>query len=343
MPDYRLTRHRGKWSVAVHEDGKRTRRHATGQTDRKEAERFLERFRLLESKGSQITVAAVWQAYRDENAAKRIAVNMDYSGRAVLPILGHLSPDEVTTAKAREYRAKREAAGRQAGTIWTELNHLQIVLNWAAGKGHITKALTVEKPPKPPPRDRRLTRAEARRLLDAADFPHVALAIALMLGTAARIGAILGLTWSRVDFERGEIAYADRADMSRRKGRATVPMTEDLRQRLEGARRGAVSDYVVEWGGKPVGSIKRGFARAVETAGLLDVTPHALRHTAASWMAESGVPMSEIAAVLGHSDSRVTERVYAKFSPGHLRRAVASLDMSGVPSGSPRTEKGNGE
>lgn len=184
------------------------------------------------------------------------------------------------------------------------------------------------------------------RLLDAADaneVPHVALAIALMLGTAARIGAILDLTWSRVDFERGQIAYADRADTSRRKGRATVPMTNDTRTRLEEARKGTVSDYVVEWSGRKVGSIKRGFARAVETAGLTDVTPHVLRHTAASWMAEAGVSMSGIAAVLGHSDSRITERTYAKFSPGHLRRAVASLDMSEVPSGSEVVQGKNGK
>lgn len=346
MPEYRLTRHRGKWAIGVYEGGKRTSRVSTGQTDRRQAERYLEHFKVTEQKHSEAIVSLLWQAYREEHQAKRIAENMVYSGRAVLPILGHLSPGEVTTAKAREYRAKREAAGRQLGTIWTELNHLQIVINWAAGRGHIPAAVTIEKPPKPAPRDRRLTRAEARRLLDAADVndvPHVALAIALMLGTAARIGAILDLTWSRVDFERGLITYADRADTSRRKGRATVPMTGDTRSRLEDARRGAVSDYVVEWGGKQVGSIKRGFARAVSTAGLTDVTPHVLRHTAASWMAEAGVSMSEIAAVLGHSDSRTTERIYARFSPGHLRRAVAALDMSGVPSGSEMVPDMNGK
>lgn len=288
-------------------------------------------------------MATLWQAYRDEREGKRIAANMDYSGRAVLPLLGHLSPSEITTEKAREYIAKRTAAGRQPGTIWTELNHLQIVVNWAAGKNHIEKAVTIEKPRKPPPRDRRLTRAEARRLLDAAEFPHVKLAIALMIGTAARVGAILDLKWNRVDFARGLITYADREDTSRRKGRATVPVAPDLMARLEEARKAAVSDYVIEWGGKQVGSVKRGFARAVETAGLADVTPHVLRHTAASWMAEDGVPMSEIAAVLGHSDSRVTERVYARFSPGHLRRAVASLDMSGVPSGSMNHDDVNGK
>jgi integrase len=35
--------------------------------------------------------------------------------------------------------------------------------------------------------------------------------------------------------------------------------------------------------------------------------------------------MSEIAAVLGHRDSRTTERVYAKYSPEYLQRAVRAL------------------
>lgn len=64
---------------------------------------------------------------------------------------------------------------------------------------------------------------------------------------------------------------------------------------------------------------------AVARAGLRGVTPHVLRHTAAVWMAEAGVPMTEIAAYLGHSDSRITERVYARFSPDYLRKAAAGI------------------
>ncbi len=60
-------------------------------------------------------------------------------------------------------------------------------------------------------------------------------------------------------------------------------------------------------------------------AGLVDVSPHVLRHTAAVWMAEAGVTMPEIAAYLGHADSRITERIYAKFSPEYLRRAARAL------------------
>ena len=105
-----------------------------------------------------------------------------------------------------------------------------------------------------------------------------------------------------------------------------VPVNDTLREALERAREGAMTDYVIEWAGQPVKSIKRGFREAVKRAGLgADVTPHVLRHTAASWMAEAGVPMSEIAAVLGHRDSRTTERIYAKMSPEYLQKAVRAL------------------
>lgn len=62
-------------------------------------------------------------------------------------------------------------------------------------------------------------------------------------------------------------------------------------------------------------------------AGLEDVTPHVLRHTAAVWMAENRVPMSEISQYLGHKSTLITERVYARYSPEYLRNAAQSLEI----------------
>ena len=44
-------------------------------------------------------------------------------------------------------------------------------------------------------------------------------------------------------------------------------------------------------------------------------------------MAEGGIPMAGIAQFLGHKDSRVTERVYARFSPNYLRGAASMLEL----------------
>jgi len=60
---------------------------------------------------------------------------------------------------------------------------------------------------------------------------------------------------------------------------------------------------------------------------VLKCSPHVLRHTAAVWMAEGGVPMAQIAQFLGHNDSRTTESVYARFSPNLLQHAATALEL----------------
>ncbi|WP_374389305.1 tyrosine-type recombinase/integrase, partial [Sandaracinobacter sp.] len=85
------------------------------------------------------------------------------------------------------------------------------------------------------------------------------------------------------------------------------------------------TDHVIEHGGGPVASVKKAFELASERVGF-KVTPYTLRHSAAVWMAEAGVPMEEIAAYMGHSDARTTFRNYARFSPDYLRKAASALD-----------------
>lgn len=344
MPEYRLNRLRGGWAVSLWENGQRVGRYSLGTADRKEAERELEAFRRRWERPVHITVTYLWDAYRADKSEQRVAANMEFSGKALLPAFGHLLPEEVTAVECRKYVLARARQKRKPGTIWTELNHLQIVLNWAHKQRIISNAIAVERPPKPAPKDRRLTTSESKRLLDAATLPHIRVAVGLLLFTAARVGAILDLTWDRVDMTRGLIQYADPDDTGHRKGRATVPMNATLRAILTATKEAALTEYVVEWAGERVGSIKRAFAKVVADAGLEDVTPHVLRHTAASRMAAAGIPMTIIAAVLGHSDSRTTERIYAKFSPTFLRSAVDALDVSGVLSGSDEpTETGDEE
>jgi len=271
------------------------------------------------------TVAHLWRAYCEDREGRRVLKAMASEWKSLEPHFGHLYPDQITVPMCRAYAAERRAAGRQDGTIWTELGHLRIVLNWAVKRGLIERAPYIEQPAKPPARDRYLTRNEADRLIDAAAMPHIRLFIQLALDTAGRSEALLQLTWDRVDFDRRSIRLA-MFDGKRRKGRATVPMTQRLRAALSEAREGAVTPWVVEYAGRRVTTIKRGFNAAAARAGLPDVTPHVLRHTSAVWMAEAGVSMHEIAQYLGHEDSRTTERIYARYSPEGLRRAADALE-----------------
>jgi integrase len=121
-----------------------------------------------------------------------------------------------------------------------------------------------------------------------------------------------------------------------------VPLAEQLLPPLLGAREAALSPYVIEWAGMQVRSIKKAIRRAAERAGLDGVTPYVLRHTAAVWMAEAGIPMEEIAQYMGHTSPAVTFRTYARYSPDYLRKASDAI--STVLSGQlePRAVNGDG-
>ncbi|MEM7505570.1 MAG: tyrosine-type recombinase/integrase [Pseudomonadota bacterium] len=251
---------------------------------------------------------------------------MDYTWKGLAPRFGHLTPDLVTVDTCRDYIAHRRQQVSD-GTIHTELGHLSTVLNWAVKRELIDRAPHVERPAKPAPRDRWLTRKDAMKVIDAASFPHLRLSMILLVGTAARVGAILDLTWDRVDLERGQINLTRASDGAKRKQRATVPINGMVRAALVEAQQGAVTDHVIEWSGKPVASIKKGIAAAAKRAGVEGVSAHVFRHTAAVWMAEANVPMARIAQYLGHRDSRVTERIYARFAPDHLRDEAEILSL----------------
>jgi integrase len=83
---------------------------------------------------------------------------------------------------------------------------------------------------------------------------------------------------------------------------------------------------VIEYNGKRVGSIKKAFARTVARAGIEHCTPHDLRRTAGSWMLQAGIPIEVISAMLGHTDIRVTQQVYARFNVDWLRQAAKALE-----------------
>lgn len=328
MREYRIGRLKDRFVVSWWEGGKRKRYRLEADTLR-DAEREARDVILRETAPSGgMTVADLWPLYLRDRAGRPAERNMRSTGNYLLPKFGALRPDQITTNDCREYHTSRLGAGKSIGTVWTELGHLRIVLNWAAKRRLIDSAPHIELPPKPAPRDRYLTRAEIRRLLDAEAEPHVKLAILLMLTTGGRVGAILELSWDRVDLDRGQVNLRT-DDTGPRKGRAVVPVNSTLRAALMEARKAALSDHVIEWAGGPVKSIRKGFKRAVENAKLTDVTPHVLRHTAAVHMAEAGVPMSRISQFLGHSNTSVTERVYARFAPDHLADAAEALNFGG--------------
>lgn len=316
----RLKLYRGKWSAVWRGSGGETKRASLRTADRNVAERNLIAF-LAANDGPRETVAEIMVAFLADREGRPSHSRSADAWKRLQPHFGSLRPADIKRPTCREYAAMR-ARRAKPGTIIKELSVLRAALRW---HDKYTPA-DIEMPRQPPPRDRYLAREEYRALRDAAaTTPHCQLFIIVAYSTAGRAGAVLELTWDRVDFDRGHVRLATE-DEHGNKGRATVPMTPGVRAALSTAKEAALTDFVIEYAGRRVHSIRKAFQAACARAGLNGVSPHVLRHTAAVHMAESGVPMSEISQYLGHRDSRLTERVYARYSPDYLRGAARALE-----------------
>lgn len=352
---YYLGEHRNAWCAALYVGGERVSRISLGKIDRKDAERRVreENAKLnLAKLPAQLTVDEIFGRYiKDRERAKKAAVPRMKQCRELLkPFFGALLPNEIDKERCDDYIDKRRNINVGDATIRTEMTYLSIALRFAADTKLIPKDQVprVWRPPQARPRssveDYHLTRAQANRLLKAAEgTPHLKLWIILALATAGRPLHILQLTWDRVDFHKGSINLDDPDRDRTAKGRARVPMNDEAREALiEAKRRAGVSPYVINFNGKPLKRIKGALERAAKRAGL-KVSPYVLRHTAGVWMAEAGVPMAEIAQYMGHTDIQTTYRVYARFSPTHLQRAANSLQIVRGSAGTVVPEIGNAE
>ena len=255
-------------------------------------------------------------------------------------------PDQISRELCKAYTAKRKKDRVRTATIRKEIATLRSAgeLHKASRKAAVLPAAQAQaQGPLASPRWR-------ESLLEVCECtPHLHLFVLLALSTAARKGALFDLQWDQVNFERNQINLETRHsevdddedglgwgedDGIARKGRAIVPMNESLRAEMLKHVEARTTNYVIEFGGKPIKSIKRAFNRAkadmARKTGEPEwekLTPHVLRHTAAVWMAEAGISMEIIAQFLGHTDPRITAQTYARFAPDHLKKAAQALDL----------------
>lgn len=75
--------------------------------------------------------------------------------------------------------------------------------------------------------------------------------------------------------------------------------------------------FLIEYEGKPVEEVNKGFAEAAKAAGFGDdVTPHVVRHTAATWLIINGADLWAAAGFLGMTVETLT-RVYGHHHPDY--------------------------
>lgn len=287
---------------------------------------------------SQVPIADVLTIYLTDVVPRHSRPN-ETKGRirALDAFFGDKTLSYVTGETCRAYAARRtsDAAARR------ELEDLRAAINYHRREGLCDKIVEVWLPPERPPRERWLTRSEAARLIWSAwryrevqlgnkterrSRQHVARFILVALYTGTRASAVCGAALQStigrgwIDLDRGVFYRRPPGRHETKKRQPPVPLPGQLLAHLRRWKKRG-QRFAVEWNGKPVQSVDKAFANAVADAGLGDeVTPHVLRHTAATWLMQAGTDMWEAAGYLGMTVEMLSQR-YGHHHPDHLTGA----------------------
>ncbi|MCY0148352.1 site-specific integrase [Hoeflea sp. G2-23] len=331
------------------------KRISTGTSDLAEAKAFFGQWLLMEyaapedTRGVGLTLADVWSVYEAKHVLPKLAgqYNAKLAWKQMQPHFGALPASGLSQVAIDNYLEKRISGklGRKVKpqTVTKEVSYLVAAVRFCADqrRGLIDPSCIrkVTLPEAGEPRDRWLRTDEIQKLLDAAArlrrgdrLTRPERFLWLALETAGRKQALLDLTWDRVDFETNVIVLDVPGRRKTKKLRATVPISKALRPIMERAFAERQNNLVLD----NKGAVWAPIQRVVIEAGLAGkqqkpapgtkpkstgISPHVLRHTAATHMARRGVPLWVIAKVLGNS-IRMVEKVYAKHCPDDLREAV---------------------
>jgi integrase len=311
----------------------------------------------LERELSDIDMSDVLSIYLDD-CANRHANQKRFRGRIsrLNDFWGGRNLADVTGASCREYVKHRGSSGGAR----RDLEDLRAAINHHAKEGFHRGLVRVVLPAKGPARDQWLSRQQTARLLwacwrtrevqttsrgpdkghkvntDRYPLRHISRFILIALYTGTRPGAVLtsspvrGEGRSFADLEQGILFRLAKGKRATNKRQPPVPLPGRLLAHMRRwVRQGLVKNYFVEWNGKPVQSIKVGFKRALVLSGIKGkVTPHTLRHTAATWRMQAGVPIWETAGFLGMSPDMV-EHIYGHHHPDHMRGAAEAIGRHG--------------
>ena len=146
--------------------------------------------------------------------------------------------------------------------------------------------------------------------------PQAVAAIRLLILTGCRVGEVLNLRWSEVDFDRGMLHLPDS-----KSGKKTVLIGRPALEVIQTLPRDG--EFVIS-GTDPEKrrvDLKRPWEAIKRRAGLHDVRLHDLRHSFASVGAGAGLGLHIVGKLLGHSQSRTTAR-YAHLADDPLKRAA---------------------
>lgn len=319
------------WWASISVPGHPRLRLSTDTTDRREAQAFHDRVRgqlLAEPaqapRGARLsTVVLMWCRVEHRGEPDILAI------RKFMRVYGDPPLHEAVNDRDGIDRALRSFV-TTPGNYTRHRNRLRAIFQMAKDEGLIRDVPALRKWEAirtPPTRWVRQDKfLELLRELPAHQRPMVLFAV----HTGLRQANVLGLTWEQVDVERRLVwVHASNTKANRT---LSIPLNDTALSVLQG-QRGQHGHYVFVYCGRPIKEIKTAFQKACIRAGLGEeivktsktnksgksrsykgLRWHDLRHTFASWHAQSGTPPQVIKELGGWASMQMVER-YMHLSP----------------------------
>jgi len=207
---------------------------------------------------------------------------------------------------------------------------ISVVLNFAIREYDLSDNPTrhIRSLPEKKGRTRYLSDNERKRLFKAcrdSKWDKLYLLVLMAITTGARRGELLSLRWNSLDLDK-QTAYV----LTSKNGEPKVlPLTKSVIKELE---RFSLNDssliFVSEINPNKSYIFFKQWDRVRDEAQLEDFRFHDLRHTTASYLAQNGATLLEIADVLGHKQIEVTKR-YAHLCIEH-KSSLINRVMGGI-------------
>ena len=249
-------------------------------------------------------------------------------------IVGDLPLHKVAVRDIELFLAKK----REEASVWTARKYyLALAASFETAKrwGYVTSNpfRDVAKPKPPEVQPVFFTVEEFRLLLGVIHDQDFADLVVTAVLTGMRLGELLSLEWSAVDFTGRFISIRNTGTFTTKSKRGRViPINDELWQILltRRERTSGVSRLVFHTHGHQISQscVSHRMKKAVRAAGLDDrLHFHSARHAFASWLVQAGVSLYEVQRLLGHSSPTVTE-VYSHLQPEHLHGTVNKITVS---------------
>jgi len=351
-----IAKRRDRWVIdAYDQHGKRYRKTLPAGTTKgkakeilREVEEKIERRMFAHEKKIPTfsEVAKGWLEHKKPNV--RITTWEMYSGHLKHHFndLDRIRIDMISTTTVEKWIAKRQTDGMCIGMLRKIIVTFNQIMAYA-----VRHKMIDSNPVRDAERPRRkmddvvkgniavLAPEQIRALLEATpNQKHRTLFLTAIM-TGARLGEILGLRWSDVDFEKKQIHIRrtfnhERFFTPKTKGSirsidlAPVMILELKKWKLASAGNNDALVFSSEVGSPltPQNLTRRYFKPALKVAGLPEIRFHDLRHTYASLLIEQGENIKYISSQLGHASTTITLDVYSHLMKSENQAAACRLE-----------------